>query len=42
MLSIYLLNTYCIPGHILGAGVRTVNKVGKRLDTRVIGNMHLI
>lgn len=42
MVNIYLLNTYCIPGHILGARVRTVNKVVKILGPRVIRNMHLI
>lgn len=41
ILNLYLLNTYYIPGHILGAGVRALNKRGKSLSPGGIGNKHL-
>lgn len=41
ILNICLLNTYSIPGHILGSGERAVNKMGKVSALGGIRNRHL-
>ena len=42
ILNIYVLNTCYIPSHILCAGERAANKMGKSLCSGGIRNRHLI